>query len=143
MPRGVYKHKKGYKIKDTTKWKYTGNGFKKGNQLSVGRARSDDFKKSLQKMNKGRMPWNKGRKGIYSDNVQHERAMKKVKKLEKITKRTKPEYCDICKMTGKICFDHDHKTGKFRGWICNRRNLILGLAKDDSELLLKLSRYVK
>lgn len=69
--------------------------------------------------------------------------------LEKIAGRKKPEQCEICgafslgtKGRG-ICFDHDHKTGKFRGWLCHRCNTVLGFVRDDSELLINLSEYLK
>ena len=57
--------------------------------------------------------------------------------------RPKPEQCEICGAMGKMCYDHDHKTGKFRGWICNRCNLVLGNVKDNIELLISLSEYLK
>lgn len=62
--------------------------------------------------------------------------------------RKRPEQCELCGIFGKdlkkeLCFDHDHKTGKFRGWICGRCNTALGMVKDSSELLLKMSEYVK
>ena len=56
--------------------------------------------------------------------------------------RKKPKNCEVCDKTGRICFDHNHKTGKFRGWLCTKCNLILGLAGDDPELLKKLSKYL-
>lgn len=61
---------------------------------------------------------------------------------EKIAGRLRPEQCEICGAIGKICFDHDHKTGLFRGWICSRCNLALGLVKDNEELLISLSEYL-
>ena len=57
--------------------------------------------------------------------------------------RARPVQCEICGSIGKICFDHDHRTGKFRGWICVRCNSALGMAMDNSELLLKMSEYLK
>ena len=45
---------------------------------------------------------------------------------EKIAGRKKPEQCEICGAMGRICFDHDHATGKFRGWLCVRCNGALG-----------------
>lgn len=55
----------------------------------------------------------------------------------------KPNKCEICHLTGKICLDHNHITGEFRGWICDRCNKVLGFVKDDKELLIKLSNYLK
>lgn len=61
--------------------------------------------------------------------------------------RPKPEQCEICGIFGKelkkgLCFDHDHKTGEFRGWICGRCNCALGLVKDNTETLLALVEYI-
>jgi hypothetical protein len=38
--------------------------------------------------------------------------------------------------------DHDHKTGKFRGVLCNGCNTAIGLLGDDPVLILKTSLYV-
>lgn len=60
----------------------------------------------------------------------------------------------VCKVCGKIevianqfgprslCVDHDHDTGQIRGLLCNRCNRVLGMVKDDKELLQKLSLYL-
>src|ERR1035438_431670 len=55
--------------------------------------------------------------------------------------------CELCNgvpkgRSGRTCFDHDHETGEFRGWICGRCNLVLGLVKDDTELLDKMIVYL-
>jgi hypothetical protein len=55
----------------------------------------------------------------------------------------KPEICDICGIGGKICFDHCHNKGNFRGWICNRCNFVLGQVGDSLELLKKLIEYLE
>lgn len=57
--------------------------------------------------------------------------------------RTKPDVCDICGQGGKICFDHSHAQGVFRGWLCNRCNLALGHVKDSPSLLRKLADYLE
>lgn len=62
--------------------------------------------------------------------------------LEKLAGRKKPMQCEICGETGQICFDHDHLTNKFRGWICFKCNFALGYAKDNPYLLQKLSEYL-
>lgn len=57
--------------------------------------------------------------------------------------RRKPSLCEQCGKLGRICFEHDHKTGKFRGWLCHSCNMILGYANDDPDLLVKLAKYLK
>ena len=69
--------------------------------------------------------------------------IKKIEMFEKIAGRKRPERCEICGSKRTIVFDHDHETGKFRGWICDRCNKILGLAKDDINLLNFLISYLK
>lgn len=62
--------------------------------------------------------------------------------------RPMPEICEVCGAfagIGKfgIHYDHDHKTGKFRGWLCGRCNVALGLLKDNKETLLALVDYLE
>lgn len=58
--------------------------------------------------------------------------------------RPKPACCDICRRKSeKICFDHCHKSDKFRGWLCSRCNLLLGNAEDSPELLIRMAEYLK
>lgn len=65
------------------------------------------------------------------------------KKLEKLAQREKPSRCDICGKIGIICFDHCHKTAKFRGWICKNCNFALGLVGDDIKILKKMINYLR
>jgi hypothetical protein len=44
--------------------------------------------------------------------------------------RPDPDHCEICKQSnnGKILYcEHDHSTGKFRGWVCPACNIALGV----------------
>lgn len=50
--------------------------------------------------------------------------------------------CEICDTDKKIYYDHDHKTGRFRGWLCYNCNLMLGFAKDNIETLDKAKEYL-
>jgi len=68
---------------------------------------------------------------------------RKIKKQENLAGRKRPEQCEICGSIGRICYDHCHTTGKFRGWICIRCNSVLGFVKDNSETLLALVKYLK
>ncbi len=45
--------------------------------------------------------------------------------------------------TRKLALDHDHKTGKFRGWLCGRCNSALGLLKDSTDTIFGLAVYVE
>ena len=58
--------------------------------------------------------------------------------------RNKPELCEICSTNEfKIVFDHCHNSGKFRGWICDRCNRVLGIVKDSPQLLKELALYLE
>jgi len=122
-----------------------------------------NIKKGIGKWNKGNMKpgqgFQKGHKGFSRMNQKgwsHKESTKEIMKLkhsmninseklieqEKIAGRKRPDNCEICGSMGKMYFDHCHKTGKFRGWICMRCNLALGLVKDNSETLIIMSEYL-
>lgn len=64
---------------------------------------------------------------------------------ERLAGRPRVELCEICgKTNGKrpLCFDHDHATGEFRGWICHRCNSALGYVRDDVDILDKMIVYL-
>ena len=41
-----------------------------------------------------------------------------------------------------LCIDHDHKTGKVRGLLCNKCNRAIGLLDDNPELLIIAAAYL-
>ena len=55
----------------------------------------------------------------------------------------RPKICEACGSNGTICYDHDHNTGEFRGWICMQCNFALGQVHDDIKILLDLVSYLK
>ena len=126
---------------------------KKGSKLT------EKTKRQISISKKNTTPWNKGKEGLqtaWNKNLKgymkgEKNGMYKnglsdknnlLKQREKAVGRVRPESCEICGAIGQIDFDHDHKTGEFRGWICRRCNLVLGMVKDNSELLIMLSQYV-
>jgi len=56
--------------------------------------------------------------------------------------------CEICGHLPKgeqraLALDHQHRTGKVRGWLCTRCNTGLGLFRDDPELLRQAIEYLQ
>ena len=80
----------------------------------------------------------------YQHCKQCEREINKITRLaKKECKVPKSKSCDICGCTTKrIVFDHDHKTGKFRGWICDSCNRGLSNLGDNLEGVEKARKYL-
>lgn len=60
--------------------------------------------------------------------------------------RPQPTHCELDGRPlepGKIHLDHDHNTGAFRGWLCNRCNLALGHFGDSIVGLEKGIAYLR
>lgn len=67
----------------------------------------------------------------------------RVRRLEARAGRSRPDQCEVCGAVGRVAFDHCHRSGKFRGWLCRGCNQALGLVKDDPETLRKLITYLE
>lgn len=99
--------------------------------------------------------WNKGKKGIYSKEARiamgknpmigEKNGMYKPNKTRRNEpNRKKPDKCEVCYDTESIiCYDHDHATGNFRGWLCTRCNVAVGMAKDNPKILRNLARFIE
>lgn len=64
----------------------------------------------------------------------------------------KPDKCDACgkkieydptRLKMGLCCDHDKRTKKFRGWLCNECNLGIGMLGDTLESIEKVYNYMK
>jgi hypothetical protein len=57
-----------------------------------------------------------------------------------------PEFCECCgsKPNGAGAFhlDHDHTTGAFRGWLCSKCNVAIGLLGDNIDGLMFALKYL-
>ena len=53
-----------------------------------------------------------------------------------------PSKCEVCGSTFRLCIDHDHTTGNYRGVLCNNCNLALGHLHDNPEVIAKLLNYI-
>lgn len=101
------------------------------------RAREKDRAKELDKR----------RSALYRQKVGKEvlskrRITKSLNRRENMAGKSRSACCDICGERGVTVYDHDHRTGEFRGWLCQRCNRVLGSVKDSPELLLRLARYL-
>lgn len=65
--------------------------------------------------------------------------------LEQAASRPRPDNCEICGVVAnKILHrDHNHKTGKFRGWLCGNCNRTLGHLRDDPNMAIRIARYLE
>lgn len=50
--------------------------------------------------------------------------------------------CEICESTERLCVDHDHNTGKYRGVLCHGGNTFLGKLEPRLNELHKFMEYL-
>lgn len=127
--------KKKNKEKDdryTTAWRKRNPEKVKEQKKRYYKKNSDQIKAISKKYridNKGKMNMSKNRY-----NKEH---------MELLIGRPKPTHCELCGRGGKICADHDHQTGKYRGWLCSNCNCSLGLMDENSEFIHRLIDYLE
>lgn len=61
---------------------------------------------------------------------------------ERDATRPRPFMCEICDKPGKVVWDHCHKTGLFRGWVCLKCNTALGLVDDCHDRMQRMMKYL-
>jgi len=100
--------------------------------------------------------YNKNRKEYFKLNPEKQRA-NNLKSTYGITVERYDEMykkqggiCSICGWVptnvgrfGKLCVDHCHSTNKLRGLLCHQCNLMIGIAKDKQDILLKGIDYLR
>lgn len=111
------------------------------------------FEAFYKSKNGGRRSWcieccREYHKDYFSKNGHHlrEKSTARTKLLREMSAgRPRPLLCEVCERPSSkgVCFDHDHKTKLFRGWLCHRCNSALGLLDDNPALLKKLADYLE
>jgi hypothetical protein len=59
--------------------------------------------------------------------------------------REEPVVCECCgraPIKERLCLDHDHKTGVFRGWLCKTCNMAIGKLGDDLDGVERARAYL-
>lgn len=90
---------------------------------------------------------------LYKDTRSGEYIRSECKDCEKLASRqlaqarknapSKPERCQCChEKTDYFVLDHDHQTGKFRGWLCRNCNQGIGKLGDNIKGLQKAMKYL-
>lgn len=165
MPKGVYKHthnvwnkgKKGeYRLwvngrKFTPEWIEkikVANQEKAKKRIGIKRPEfSEEWRRKIGIGNKGKVMSQESRDKISKGlryGVKNKVTMGTLRRREEKAGRKRPDSCELCGADShRICFDHDHETGLFRGWICNRCNSTLGFVEDSIEILEKMINYLK
>lgn len=128
--------------------------FQKGHTLNRGRQISPEHREKLSKAGMGRIPWNKGIK-MSEDQKKNMKGFPKgsmhprwrdglplQRYKELVAGRPRPDRCEVCDREDIICWDHDHETKRFRGWLCKKCNTALGLTADNPEILRGLAKYL-
>ncbi len=60
-----------------------------------------------------------------------------------------PFECPICLkrtiagITSKVVLEHDHRSGKVRGWVCDSCNTGIGRFKDDKKILKRAIKFIE
>jgi len=69
----------------------------------------------------------------------------KVRKLKGLPDPTRecPDKCECCGRRDATDLDHNHTTGKFRGWLCGPCNRGIGLLGDSVYGVDKASSYLR
>ena len=80
-------------------------------------------------------------KNYYRECVRKSRAKRFGYKPPMPATRPMPEFCEIGCGRKATCLDHDHETGKFRGWLCSPCNRSIGLLGDTREAIQQTLLY--
>lgn len=89
-------------------------------------------------------PWYRNEDGSLKSKQYYEKNKEKLAEKRRIKRAAKVIFadCPICKNHRKMYYDHDHATGKFREYICHQCNIILGFAKDNTDVLMNCINYL-
>ena len=82
-------------------------------------------------------------KNIIGKLTSRARTAYKITYEEYVKRMATSDCCEICGIKDNLCYDHDHKTMKFRGVLCNSCNRSIGQLGDTLESIQKAIAYLK
>jgi len=90
-----------------------------------------------------RVPIEQRRKYYREECKECEKKLSKQLREAKKLATPKPTKCECCsKETDELVVDHDHQTGKFRGWLCKTCNIGIGKLGDNLTGVENATRYL-
>lgn len=109
---------------------------------------ADNPEKKRAKQSRYQQSLSKGKRLTNSRRDHATERQRREARLAELAGRPRPDVCDICgehnsRRGDVIAFDHCHKHGHFRGWLCDRCNTSLGAAEDNPSLLRKMADYLE
>jgi hypothetical protein len=129
-------------------FKHSPETLEKMSKTRKGKHHTPEWNKKIGLGNAGEKQWNwKGGITVGKNRPMYKK-LERQKHQERLAGKPRPDKCEICgtlasELKHGLHFDHDHATGKFRGWLCHGCNTSLGFMKDDIELLLRMVEYLK
>lgn len=109
---------------------------------------SPETRRAYRQNNKGKIKaWAAGSYRKDPERFAAHRRKQSLKILMKIATRPRPNACECCggpptTRYKVIALDHDHQTGKFRGWLCHKCNTAIGLLGDNFEGVMRALTYL-
>lgn len=135
-----------YRAEEARKWRAAHPEKAAEIQKRYHEAHADELKE------RGRVAAARRRKADPEGQARRSRAFKERQeaKLVALAGRPRASTCELCGGTTvrsghslPTVWDHDHATGAFRGWLCDRCNRALGQVKDDPALLRAMADYIE
>lgn len=99
--------------------------------IANNKERYDEYRKKYKEENKERFK-----------KYEKDKVLRKIARQNVMATRPRPDRCELCGEIGPVVYDHCHKTGIFRGWLCSKCNRFLGWLEHDLEMPSKVTAYL-
>lgn len=118
-------------------------GLLKCTKCTVEKPGTLEFFPPHNKKRNGLDSWCRSCRSEYRNSINRGRFRSSIADEDLILLKQSQTKCLICNSSEKLVVDHDHKTGKVRGMLCNHCNRGLGHFRDSLDALQKAIDYLK